>query len=145
MIRESSCHGLIQQTYLEELLDNFVVDLVFLATLVVLELLQVGGKVFAVPRVLLNFVNFDPLHRVRLQHPVDQVSHIARDVVGEEEPAFTDFLKEDGQLVVVKGQAAAHHGVQNYAAGPDVHLLAPIALATDDFRCSVVRRPAGSA
>ena len=88
--------------YLEKLLHHVVIDFVFLFTLIVLQLLQVCWQVFAVPRVLLNFMYFYAFHGVWLKHPVDQVSDIARYVVRQEKPAFADLLKQDGQLVVVK-------------------------------------------
>ena len=61
--------------------------------LVVLEVLEVGGQILAVPTMLHNFVNLDPLHGVWLEHSVYEVAHIPRDVIRQEEPPLTDFLK----------------------------------------------------
>ena len=90
-----------------------------------------------------DFVNFDALDRVRLEHSVDQIAHIPRDVVRKKEPSLADFLEQHAQLVIVEGERAADHRVQNDSAGPDVDVLASIALATDDLGRCIVGRAAG--
>lgn len=47
-----------------------------------------------VPPMLLDFGQFNPLYRIRLQHSIDQVSDFLADVVGEEVAAFLDLLEQ---------------------------------------------------
>jgi len=67
-----------------------------------------------VPPMLLDFGQFYPLDRIRLQHSIDQVSDLLADVVGEEIAAFLDFLEQYRHLVIVKRQLSHDHCIQNY-------------------------------
>lgn len=54
---------------------------------------------------------FYAFHGIRLEHSVYQISDVTRYVVREEEPALTDFLEQNSQLVVVKWETAADHSI----------------------------------
>ena len=54
-----------------------------------------------------------------------------------------DLAEQNGDVFVVERQAAAEQGVQNHAAGPDVHFRAGVHPPRDDFRGSVVGGAAG--
>lgn len=112
VILESSWIGQqLKLPYLEKFLHYVVINFVFLFSLVVLQLLQISWQVFAVPGVLLNFMYFYAFHGIRLKHSVYQISDVTRYVVREEEPALTDFLEQNSQLVIVKWKTAADHSI----------------------------------
>ena len=64
---------------LEELLHDCVVNLVVLVVdLLLVDVVQVLGQILLIPDVLLNFLQGNPLHRIRLKHAIDQVLHGGR-------------------------------------------------------------------
>ena len=64
---------------LEELLHDRVVNLVVLVVdLLLIDVVQVLGQILLIPDVLLNFLQGNTLHRIRLKHAVDQVLHGGR-------------------------------------------------------------------
>ena len=92
-------------------------------------LLDVFGQVLLVPPVLLDFAHLDPLHGVGLQHATDQVLAVGWYVWGHLVVALLDLEEKLRQVIVVKGQAAAEHGVKDDTAGPDIDLVARVGLA----------------
>jgi len=64
---------------LEELLHDRVVNLVVLVVdLLLIDVVQVLGQILLIPDMLLNFLQGNTLHRIRLKHAVDQVLHGGR-------------------------------------------------------------------
>lgn len=80
-----------------------------------------------VPRVLLDLLEGDALDRVGLEHPVDEVLDTMRYVVGDEVPAVFDLTEKLRHLIVIKGERAAHHCVQDDTTRPDIYLCTAIA------------------
>jgi hypothetical protein len=64
----------------------------------------------------------DPLDRIDDEHALQQRPGVFGKVGGEVIDPAVDLLKELGDVLVVKGQAAAEHDVKDDAARPDVDL-----------------------
>jgi hypothetical protein len=91
------------QIKLKEILDYLCIDLrVFSVHLLFADEMEIVRKVSLIPRVLLDFLEGYPFHRVRLQHHVDQVFDSWGDVIGDEVSTLLDFAKQLRHLVVVK-------------------------------------------
>ena len=109
------------------------------------QVVQVRGQIRQEPPMLLNLIERYPLDRIGLQHALDQVFHVRGDLSGHVVITLLDLRKQELQLLIVEGQTAAHHCVQNHPTRPNIDLLTAIRLATDDLWCSVVGRPTRSA
>ena len=71
----------------------FVYDCVLIINLLLRNEVQVVRQVLHVPYVLLDFLQRDALHGVRLQHPVDEVLHSWRQITWYIISTFFYFIK----------------------------------------------------
>ena len=113
-------------TYIHEVADQVFVNHVLVPQGCLGQLLQVNRQILQVPSVLLNLAQLDSLDRVGLQHAHDEILAVGRDLDRHAIVALLDLHEEDGQLLVVEGQAAANHRVQNDATAPNVDLLSTV-------------------
>lgn len=109
--------------------DQVLINLVFILHWRQAQLLQIDRQVLHIPAVLLDLAELDALHRVCLQHATDQVFAVRWNLHWHPVVALLDLHKEYGQLLVIEGQAATDHGVEDNAAAPDVDLLTTILLS----------------
>ena len=65
--------------------------------------MQVVGQILLIPDMVLNLLQGDTLHWVWLQHSVDQVLNLWREVIWNVIPAFFDLAEQLRHLVVVEG------------------------------------------
>ena len=60
---------------------------------------------------VLDFLKSDSFHGVWLEHSVDQILHLRRQVVRDEVSALLDLAEELGHLVVIKWEGATDHSI----------------------------------
>jgi len=109
-----------------------------------LDLSEVPREILQVPGVPLYFLHCDPLHRVSLQHSIDEIFSLARHEIGNVKLPLLDLHKEVGDRLIVEGQRSADHGIENDPDRPDVHLHSAVRLPTQHLRSCIVWRSAGS-
>eukprot|EP00951_Prasinocladus_malaysianus_P004987 scaffold35423_cov35-Prasinocladus_malaysianus.AAC.4 len=83
---------------------------------------MVSRQVESVPRVLSDLRNCDAFEGVHQQHARNDVSRPGGQVGWQVEDAPLDLLEQIGDVLVVKGKAAAQERVQNHTAAPDINL-----------------------
>ena len=108
------------------------------------KLAQVVGQASQIPDVALDFWQFYAFDRVWLQHPVYQVFYFWRDVIRQEILSFLNLLKQNRHLVIVEGQLADHHCVQNDANRPNIDIGTSVAEASNHLGCCIVGTTARS-
>uniref|UniRef100_A0A5F8GE35 Uncharacterized protein n=1 Tax=Monodelphis domestica TaxID=13616 RepID=A0A5F8GE35_MONDO len=96
------------------------------------------------PTVAEDLVDVQPPVDVGLQHAVDEVLALARQVLGAREVDAVLLLDAQHLLDVgvVVGHGAAHHDVENHAQAPDVVHLGLVGDALEHLGGRVGRRPA---
>jgi len=114
---------------IHEVADQVLVNHVLVSQGCLGQLLQVNWQILQVPSVLLDFAQLYSLHRVGLQHAHDEIFAVGRDLDWHAIVALLDLHEEDGQLLVIKWQAAADHRVQDDATAPYVDFLSTVRLA----------------
>ena len=104
----------MKKTYLEEFLDESVVDVLELI-LHVLEAVHVSRHrhLAANPGVLPDFLQGHPLDRERLQHPVDEVLQLGAQKVRHHILALFYLLEELRYRIIVEGQHSHHHCIED--------------------------------
>ena len=108
--------------------DQVLINLVLVLHWRQAQLLQVDRQVLHIPTVLLNLAELYALDWVCLKHATDQVFAVRWNLHWHPVVTLLDLHKEYGQLLVIKGQAATDHGVEDNAAAPDVDLLTTVLL-----------------
>lgn len=114
------------RTYTHKLVDNVTVNDIFIFERRLVHLLQVNGKVLAVPAVLFDLAQLNALDRIRLQHASDQILAIRWDLNWHAIIPLLDLHEENCKLLVIKGQTATDHGIEDDATTPYVHLLTTV-------------------
>ena len=133
------------QIQVEKLVGDLSVNLrILVVHLLLRDEVEVVGQVLLVPNVVLNFLQSDSFHGIRLQHQVYQVFHFVGDVVGDKVSALFDLAEQLGHLVVVERQGTANHRVKDHTAAPDINFGTAIAHAADNFWSGVVWRTTSS-
>lgn len=92
---------------------------------------------------------FDGLHVPSLQlalgqQPSQQISTGNAHPGGHSHVLGLDLLIEEGGDIVLEGQVPVHHGIEDDAARPNVHLSGVVVLLVQHFGWRVARGPAGS-
>ena len=91
------------RTYTHKLVNDVAINYVFIFERRLVHLLQVNGKVLAIPAVLFNLAQLNALDRIRLQHASDQILAIGWDLNWHAIIPLLDLHEENCKLLVIKG------------------------------------------
>ena len=97
-----------------------------------------------VPGMLTNISDSVAFLGVRIQDAFHHVTRVFRDELGNLEVARKNLFVQVARIGVLKWQVAAYEGEKDDADGPDIHVRAVVALASDHFGSCVARRTASS-